>query len=96
MGVERRWVRGRDMRNFVGGIERVGRGDYLHGSGECADACDCDVDGSVGNGFEQDCSYNDHGDSSSTCGRGGESDDSLGADGIDAECNSYGNERPAE
>ena len=96
MGVERRWVRGRDLRDLVGGIECVGRGDYLHGSGECAGACDCDADGPVRHRWEQDCGCVNHGYGAAAGRCRGESDERVGADGIDAECHGYGDERPAE
>ena len=94
--VDGRGLCGSNLRNTVGGFERVGRGDYLYGSGERAGACDCDADDSVSGGREQDRGHHDHSDTAATCGRGGESDERVGADGIDAECHGYGDARSAE
>ena len=79
----------RGLRDIVGYLECIGRDDYVYGSGECANTCDCDADGSIRNRWEQDRGNNDHCDSSSTCGRGGESDERVGADRANAKC--YGN-----
>ena len=60
MGVEWSGLCGSDLRDAVGCFERVGRSDCLYGSGECANSCRCDADGSVGDGCEQERCYDDH------------------------------------
>ena len=52
MDVERRRVHGRGLRDVIGCVECIGRGDYVYGSGERAGACDCDADGEVGYGYK--------------------------------------------
>ncbi len=96
MGVDGCRLHGRDLRNAFGYFERLGRGDYLYGSGECAGACDCDADCQVGDGYEQDRGGDDH---RHGCASGGcvcKSDERFGADRQDAKRHCHGIKRYAE
>ncbi len=89
-------LHGRDLRNAFGYFERLGRGDYLYGSGECAYTCDCDADRSVSGGRNQDHCRDHHGHASAAGGHRVKSDDDVGTDRSNSEPDCHGDERPAE
>ena len=78
--VDRRRLHGSNLRNAFGYVECIRRGNYLHGPSGGARTGDRDANGQVRRGREQDCCRDDHGHTSSACGRCGQSHGCVGTD----------------
>ena len=96
MDVDRRWLHCGSVRNAVGDVERLGRGDYLYGSGERAGSCGGDADGSIDYRCEQERGYDHHDYGGGACGRDGKSYGRVGADRVDEKRYGDVDERSAE
>jgi hypothetical protein len=84
------------VRNVVSGFQRFGRGDYLYSSSGSTGASDSDIDGAVGDGYDEVGRCDLHHHATAANRRGGNTDDGLGTDEQDTKHQRDGEQRLTE